>query len=74
MEPVKKKNINVENIPFQVTDIINKLLVGPDKEHIKENYRVRLIDIRDAIDATLMEYDDMLKSQDFFRNSRKKKK
>ena len=68
------RKINLENIPFQVTDIIQKLLASKDQEHIRENYRARLIDIRDAIDMSLNEYDDMLKNRDIFRNTKKRKK
>lgn len=60
----KERKINVENIPFQVTDIITKLLDSKDKEHIRENYRIRLIDIRDYIDASLDKYDEMLKNRE----------
>lgn len=58
-----EKKINVENIPFQVSDIIQKLLDGKDREYIKENYRIRLIDIRDYINASLDKYDDILKDK-----------
>lgn len=68
-----KKEINLENIPFQVSDVIGKLLTSKDKEHIKENYRRRLVDIRSAINIALDEYDSMTRNQDFFRNSKKKK-
>ena len=59
-----KKNFNPENIPFQVSSIIENLLNGKENESIKENFRIRLIDIRDAIDASLNRYDEMLRERE----------
>lgn len=68
-----KKEINLENIPFQVSDIIGKLLHSKDNDRIKDNYKVRLIDIRDAINAALTQFDEASTNRDnFFRKPKRK--
>ena len=53
------------NIPFQVQNLIDSMMNKSERSHIRENYRMRLESIRDAIDANLRKYknDDMMHSQ-----------
>jgi hypothetical protein len=53
------------NIPFQVQNLIDSMMNKSERSHIRENYRMRLESIRDAIDANLRKYknDDMMQSQ-----------
>jgi uncharacterized protein (DUF433 family) len=52
------------NIPFQVQNLIDNMLSKTERDHIRDNYRVRLESIRDAIDLSLRKYknDDMMHS------------
>lgn len=52
------------NIPFQVQNLIDNMLSKTERDHIRDNYRVRLESIRDAIDLSLRKYknDDMMQS------------
>lgn len=53
------------NVPFQVQNLIDSMMNKTERSHIRENYRMRLESIRDAIDANLRKYknDDMMQSQ-----------
>lgn len=53
------------NIPFQVESLIQNMLDKSERQHVRENYRVRLESIRDAIDSSLRKYknDDMMQAQ-----------
>lgn len=62
-----KKKINSENVPFQVQDLISKLIASKDNEFIKENYKIRLIDTKDCIEAALQKYDEMLRNREIGR-------
>jgi len=44
------------NIPFQVENLIQNMMNKSEREHVRENYRMRLESIRDAIDASLKKY------------------
>lgn len=48
-------NLN-HNIPFQVENLIQNMMNKSEREHVRENYRMRLESIRDAIDASLKKY------------------
>ena len=50
------RKINPENIPFQVKDAADILNSPTVARHIKENYKMRLEDIRDFTAATLETY------------------
>lgn len=52
------------NIPFQVQNLIDNMLSRTERDHVRDNYRVRLESIRDAIDSSLRKYknDDMIQS------------
>ena len=46
------------NIPFQVETLVQSLQNKKDNDHIRNNFRVRLQDIRDYIDKALVEFDN----------------
>jgi hypothetical protein len=50
------------NIPFQVQSLIENMMNKQEKQHVRDNYRMRLESIRDSIDASLRKYknDDMM--------------
>lgn len=52
------------NIPFQVQNLIDSMMNKQERSHIRENYRIRLESIRDAIEINLRKYknDDMMQS------------
>jgi len=50
---MKQRKINIDTVPFQVMDIINKATDKKETHFVRENYLNRLRDIRDLIDATL---------------------
>jgi hypothetical protein len=55
-----------QDMPFQVQYIINSMLDKKDKTHIRDNYRIRLISIRDKIDEALRSYDTETMREDNF--------
>lgn len=57
------------NIPFQVQSLIDSMMNKTERSHIRDNYRVRLESIRDAIDNSLRKY----KNDDAMFNVRKKR-
>lgn len=58
---MKKRNYTESNIPNQVSYLINELHSSSDI-YIKENYKLRLIDIKEAIYEALEKADaDQLK-------------
>jgi metal-responsive CopG/Arc/MetJ family transcriptional regulator len=50
--------MNEHNLPFQVTALIENLLNKNERPHIRENYRMRLEIIRDAIDQSIKKYNN----------------
>lgn len=48
------------NVPFQVQQIIQSLLNPNDSVHLRGNYRLRLVTIRDEIDKAIRKYDNEL--------------
>jgi hypothetical protein len=44
------------NIPFQVESLIVNLLNKTERQHVRENYCMRLESIRDAIDSSIKTY------------------
>jgi hypothetical protein len=57
------------NIPFQVQSLIDSMMNKTERSHIRDNYRVRLESIRDAIDNSLRKY----KNDDAMFNVKKKR-
>jgi hypothetical protein len=47
----------LESVPNQVGTLIKSMLGSPDNIHIRGNYRSRLLDIRNSIDAAISQYD-----------------
>jgi hypothetical protein len=58
-----------ENIPFQVSHIIDSMLNTKENIYVRGNYRTRLDNIRAEIDKAISKYDQDLVSI----NMRKKK-
>lgn len=56
-------------VPFQVEHIINSLLNQKESVHLRQNYRQRLVSIKEAIDKSLKKYDNEL----YISNTRKKR-
>lgn len=52
-----KENQN-HNIPFQVETIIQSMMNKTERQHIRENYRLRLEAIRDVIDKSIKRYNE----------------
>lgn len=44
------------NIPFQVESLIANLLNKTERQHVRENYCMRLESIRDIIDGSIKKY------------------
>ena len=57
------------DIPFQVEHLIKSLLDKKENVHLRQNYRIRLESIRNAIDKSIKTYDNEL----FTTNTRKKR-
>jgi hypothetical protein len=57
------------NIPFQVQNLIDSMMNKTERQHVRDNYRVRLESIRDTIDASLKKY----KTEDTMFNVKKKR-
>lgn len=58
-------------IPFQLQHIIDQMLNKSDNYHIRGNFRIRLSQIRDVIDATMWQYDDEAKVVPFKKRKKK---
>lgn len=56
-------------VPFQIEHLINSLLNQKENVHIRQNYRNRLVTIKEAIDKSLKKYDNEL----YISNARKKR-
>lgn len=56
-------------VPFQIENLINSLLNKNENIYIRQNYRVRLETIKEAIDKSLKKYDNEL----YIFNTRKKR-
>lgn len=56
-------------VPFQIEHLINSLLNQKENVHIRQNYRNRLITIKETIDKSLKKYDNEL----YIANTRKKR-
>jgi hypothetical protein len=57
------------NVPFQVQNLIDSMMNKTERQHVRDNYRVRLESIRDTIDASLRKY----KTEDTMFNVKKKR-
>ncbi len=64
---MRKKMSN--EVPFQVEHIINSLLNQKENIHLRQNYRQRLVSIKEAIDKSIKKYDNEL----YISNTRKKR-
>ena len=49
---------NLNNLPFQITSLIENMMNKEDSAHIRGNYRMRLDSIRDAINIYVKKFDD----------------
>lgn len=56
-------------VPFQIENLINNLLNQKENVHIRQNYRNRLVTIKETIDKSLKKYDNEL----YIANTRKKR-
>lgn len=56
-------------VPFQIEHLINSLLNQKENVHIRQNYRNRLVTIKETIDKSLKKYDNEL----YIANTRKKR-
>ncbi len=64
---MRKKMSN--EVPFQVEHIINSLLNQKENVHLRQNYKQRLVSIKEAIDKSIKKYDNEL----YMSNTRKKR-
>jgi hypothetical protein len=65
-----------QDVPFQVQYIINSMMDKKERTHIRDNYRMRLLSIRDKIDDALRSYDsETMREGNFLlrQNSARKK-
>jgi hypothetical protein len=56
-------------VPFQIEHLINSLLNQKENVHVRQNYRNRLVTIKETIDKSLKKYDNEL----YIANTRKKR-
>lgn len=56
-------------VPFQIEHLINSLLNQKENVHLRQNYRMRLETIKEAIDKSIKKYDNEL----YMSNTRKKR-
>lgn len=56
-------------VPFQIEHLIKSMLDKNESVYIRQNYRVRLESIRDAIDKSMKKFDNEL----YTTNTRKKR-
>ena len=56
-------------VPFQIEHLINSLLNQKENVHIRQNYRNRLVTIKEALDKAIRLYDNEL----YMANSKRKK-
>lgn len=55
------KMVTIQNdIPFQVESLIKQMLDKNEKLHVRTNFRNRLDSIRDALNASIKEFDNEL--------------
>ena len=60
----------LQNIPFQVENLIRSMMDKNERPHIRDNYRFRLENIKTVIDQSIRKYD----SDAMMRNSGNKKR
>lgn len=60
------------NVPFQVQQIIQSLLNTNDSVHLRGNYRLRLITIKDEIEKAIRRYDHELAFTGSAKNRKRK--
>ena len=48
---------NLDDIPFQVANLISELHNKKNAPHVRDNYRLRLLAIRDNAAEAIKEYD-----------------
>jgi hypothetical protein len=66
------KNHQNPNVPFQLQNIIDGMLNETDSVFVRMNYRMRLNEIRLAIDAAIKTYDNDLALKE--SNQKRKRK
>jgi hypothetical protein len=66
------KNHQNPNVPFQLQNIIDGMLNETDSVFVRMNYRMRLNEIRLAIDAAIKAYDNDLALKE--SNQKRKRK
>ena len=64
-----RKKMSNHEVPFQVEHIINSLLNQKENVHLRQNYRQRLVTIKEALDKAIRLYDNEL----YMANSKRKK-
>lgn len=48
----------LQNIPFQVENLIRNMMDKNERPHIRDNYRFRLEHIKSVIDQSIRKYDN----------------
>ena len=59
-------------IPFQIENLIAQMLNKNDNVHIRGNFRIRLTQIREAIDTAISKYDSELNVVPFRQKAKRK--
>lgn len=60
------------NIPYQLQQIIQSLLNRGDSVHLRSNYRLRLVTIKEEIESALRKYDQEVMLQDGLKSGKRK--
>lgn len=64
--------MNDNLVPHQVQQLITDLLNKRDAVHLRGNYRLRLVAIRDAIDKAVAKYDTEVAFAEVSKTSKKR--
>lgn len=59
-----------QEIPFQIEHLINSLLNTKENVYIRQNYKLRMVAIQEALDKAIKKYDNEL----YIANTQGKKK
>lgn len=60
------------NIPYQVQQLIDSMLNSKENIHLRGNYRLRLNEVRIALDAAIRKYDNEVLTQETLKPKRKR--
>lgn len=60
------------NVPYQIQQLIESLLNNKENIHLRGNYRLRLNEIRIAIDIAIRKYDAEVLTSDASKTKRKR--